>query len=127
MLCFTFLLSVSTTRPPPISTLFPYTTLFRSALLPHGLRQQPVQAVALIGYEAVEGRRGVVAIAGHERSPVLLRCHRIGSGSRCVVSMPASESIQRASSRRWVEEVSSWARIWESRKDSGGSHSASTD
>src|SRR5690625_6526821 len=82
MLCFTFLLSVSTTRPPPISTLFPYTTLFRSALLPHGLRQQPVQAVALIGYEAVEGRRGVVAIAGHERSPVLLRCHRIGSGDR---------------------------------------------
>src|SRR5690625_7527043 len=96
----------------------------QDALLPTGLRQQPVQAVALIGDEAVEGRRGVVAIAGHERSPVLLRCHRIGSGSRCVVSMPASESIQRASSRRWVEWVSSWARIWESRKDSGGSHSA---
>src|SRR5438045_7524991 len=41
----TFSLSLSTTRSPPCSTLFPYTTLFRSGRSVHG-RHRPCPAAA---------------------------------------------------------------------------------
>ena len=45
-------------RRPPRSTLFPYTTLFRSAVL--GVAQQP----QLVGGAAVEGDRGACEAGG---------------------------------------------------------------
>src|SRR3712207_8043033 len=44
-------------RRPPRSTLFPYTTLFRSKQLPEHLRLQAVQAVVLVQHLVRE--RGV--------------------------------------------------------------------
>src|SRR5258708_29704899 len=45
-------------RRPPRSTLFPYTTLFRSVVMPGRVRQHGVEVVEVV---AVRGHAGVVA------------------------------------------------------------------
>src|SRR5437879_10118110 len=57
-------------RPPPRSTLFPYTTLFRSR--PAGLRRRPLPA----GDPARDGRRGV--------APRDRKSTRLNSSHRCI-------------------------------------------
>src|SRR2546430_12595657 len=58
-------------RRPPRSTLFPYTTLFRSGRIPPGPRRRRIGVSALAAGEGREGREGregavgvVVAAAG---------------------------------------------------------------
>src|SRR2546430_13717086 len=41
-------------RRPPRSTLFPYTTLFRSSLLPYGLIELPVWGYALVTFVTIQ-------------------------------------------------------------------------
>src|SRR5690606_40830027 len=62
---------LSTSRPPPTSPLFPYTTLFRSA---HGQRDEPVDALAveqahLLNLEV----EALVGVADDEAVPVPVR------------------------------------------------------
>src|SRR3712207_7738043 len=60
-------------RRPPRSTLFPYTTLFRSARLPVAGRQAPGQALALIGWtpEGYAARKVGLAAFGMVFVPLL--------------------------------------------------------
>src|SRR5207244_13040889 len=61
-------LSCSTTRPPPRSTLFPYTTLFRSAL--HRLRRGGRGGGARLALARRALARAAVRVrAGHLRRP----------------------------------------------------------
>src|SRR5690242_20838018 len=46
-------------RRPPRSTLFPYTTLFRSDRQPETRSDRPLAAVALVQVEALEGMLGI--------------------------------------------------------------------
>src|SRR3712207_7950195 len=55
-------------RRPPRSTLFPYTTLFRSGVRVHRTRRRAGGAAALLGRRARAGRR--VRERGHRRVPV---------------------------------------------------------
>src|SRR5690242_20840178 len=57
-------------RRPPRSTLFPYTTLFRSGLMGLGI----TQALGVTGIEvALCGRTAEAALAGRERRAASLR------------------------------------------------------
>src|SRR6266496_6325777 len=74
LLFFFFFFFFLMIRRPPRSTLFPYTTLFRSPRQPSGLRRGPVRVGA--GPDPagqVSSRRGLVAAAAADRgesSPV---------------------------------------------------------
>src|SRR3712207_8423744 len=56
-------------RRPPRSTLFPYTTLFRSSAVERGQHPRPVRGD---GDGVLEVRRRLVVL-GHDRPPVLER------------------------------------------------------
>src|SRR5207244_13329632 len=60
-----FLLTI---RPPPRSTLFPYTTLFRSRGLKIDLRVEGLTGLALIPVRAVEGFAGFEVEIGLARA-----------------------------------------------------------
>src|SRR5207244_12108167 len=60
-----FILFFSHLRRPPLSTLFPYTTLFRSVLL----HAQPVEAAAVraAAHARIRARRDAQPVRGRER------------------------------------------------------------
>src|SRR3712207_7852240 len=80
-------------RRPPRSTLFPYTTLFRSVVVPH-----PALGV---------GRRGEHASAGPQH-PARLADHRYGVGDMLeqVLQHDAVEALVRERERRSEEHTS---------------------
>src|SRR3712207_7266667 len=60
MLAYIFFLMI---RRPPRSTLFPYTTLFRSEVLPERLREAGAEVVVPPAYETVPSAEGKEALA----------------------------------------------------------------
>src|SRR5437867_13032606 len=71
-----FFLSI---RPPPSSTLFPYTTLFRSRRqhrLPHAARPRAGDALALRAERRPQGRGARVAQVRDRKSTRLNSSHR---------------------------------------------------
>src|SRR5206468_12050497 len=73
--CNDHLLSLCPLRPPPYSSLFPYTTLFRSPLAPPLVRARASQPVALRGVRV--RRRG-----GLRHALLLVRASLRGPGDR---------------------------------------------
>src|SRR3712207_1771274 len=81
-------------RRPPRSTLFPYTTLFRSARLPVAGRQAPGQALALIGWtpEGYAARKVGLAAFGMVFVPLLTAVLGL-IGARMPVAVPVVGSL----------------------------------
>src|SRR2546425_6795638 len=72
-------------RRPPRSTLFPYTTLFRSSLGGRDRRGGPLAAVALAARRAVDAARrgaGMVRTGARRLSP----CPRVARGAPRLLS-----------------------------------------
>src|SRR2546430_11615771 len=68
-------------RRPPRSTLFPYTTLFRSRIAPHDVQLQPrgVGAEDLTGVDARDREAGAVAVEAEDRPAVDRKSTRLNS------------------------------------------------
>src|SRR3712207_5699174 len=81
-------------RRPPRSTLFPYTTLFRSARLPVAGRRGPDQALALIGWtpEGYAARKVGLAAFGAVFVPLLTAVLGL-LGLRLPVVVPVAGSL----------------------------------
>src|SRR3712207_7899988 len=67
-------------RRPPRSTLFPYTTLFRSHLLQLGVDPRKVLAVTFTNRAAIEMRERVTTAAGKQaRGTTISTFHSLGA------------------------------------------------
>src|SRR2546421_11928923 len=70
---FFFLFFFLMIRRPPRSTLFPYTTLFRSCVPPHGLKSKPSISMILNSPSRAESfRRGMRAASSGDRKSTRL-------------------------------------------------------
>src|SRR5438552_13003530 len=110
-------------RRPPRSTLFPYTTLFRSPLGPGGLRAR-VRAAALLRLQPVGRHRRVRADAGvgvtrvplppahgsrpdaRRRNPSPVDRRRPGATRRANAASPRLRLTDRATERHFSRRVS---------------------
>src|SRR3712207_7214397 len=70
-------------RRPPRSTLFPYTTLFRSLARPVGGVGERAGAVAILQHRLVRGHRVAVACAGVDRLGFGDDLHALQRGRIC--------------------------------------------
>src|SRR3712207_690936 len=86
-------------RRPPRSTLFPYTTLFRSRAVERGINWVDTAAVYGLGHSEELVARALKGLSESERPYVFTKCSRVWDNSGNV-----SDSLKRDSVRRECED-----------------------